>query len=391
MQAVWFHLLDIWQESATSLPYEVVLDYAQRLGAGPVWGVEQARRFEEDVRKTIDLFHIVVWGLRSGGGDGDVEIAVGSRGGAMGSEMADRLLYDPRGEAWCPVGEYETGPWVSGTKPWLQFLGIGGPGVAVRLATGSTLSDNDDDDSNIEADDDDDDDGLEMGSKAQDKDKNNHTITLTRYIPMPAIAIIKSHTDRIHILASRLDTRNRRAAAIHNANNNFNNNTNTSTFLASVQQKSLAFPSVWTTEKHVYVSKLTGCKTTYLLRNGAPPIFRHAGFGDPNMVVIAPDWVLVDECVAISKNVLPYEAIGGPAEEEDEEEEEEEEEEEDGPGHGHGHDDGNGDGDGENEDVDDEAQESDDEEDVFDMWTVVESTEHLAGEKMSCQVRNEGS
>ena len=190
----------------------------------------------------------------------------------------------------------------------------------------------------------------------EDGNENEHRETrsiIRRYIPMPAIAIMKSHTVRVRRLAAHLDRLDPDRK---------------SEFLVTFEKNSLVFPEVWGQE-HTYVSKMTGCKTSYSLRNGAPPIVRHRGFGDTSMSVETPDWNLLDESVALSRNVAGYEAVGGPPPDDDEEEEEENDDEDEG-----------------------EAQESDEEEDedVFDMWTVVQSTRGLEAEKTNSQAGIEG-
>ncbi|RMZ72901.1 multidomain presynaptic cytomatrix related [Pyrenophora seminiperda CCB06] len=332
MQAIWFDLLDIWQESAATLPYERVLKSANEMSGIAVWGTEQARRFEQDVRGTIDLFQIVIWGEKKG--EHKQIDGTGCKSPAMGSEMADRVLFDPRGEAWCSLGEYETGPWKSGVKPWLQFLGVGGPGVAARTMGRDIKIDNE---------------GAGNGSgnrngkgNEQEYEEDEQPTTITRYVPQPAIAIIKTHTARLLDAASHLDTQISEDCTVYRT---------------SVMEHSLTFPEFWARE-HTYESKLTGCKTTYSLRNDAPPIMRYRGFGDPTLSATTPDWNLLDECVAISKNKMAYEPVGRPEPEEGVAEESDEE--------------------------------SDEEEEVFDMWTVTEHIKPLGDEKTESNAENEG-
>ena len=337
IQAVWFYLLDVWQESANWLPFDAVLEDVDarrsaiaamaaeeedeeeniepemgtsmetdmdtgtylRLSAGSgsaangvelVWGAEKARFFERDVRDTIGLFETVIWGRRAT------------------PEMRDQVLYDPRGEAWCPAGEYDTGPWISGVKPWCQFLGEGGPGVAepvfASLAPGESYE----------------------ASKADEKTK-----TTQRYIPHPAIALLKSHTARARTLAHSLFTSL--------------DPENLASSLADFDSHCVSFPTPGK-PSHTYVSVVTSQHTSYTLSNGAPPILRSPGYGDPGMGVRNPDWNLVDECLAVCKGVPAYEGVNGAG----------------------------------GQDDDDEEDESDDEvEDVFDLWTVVEKRRGDAG------------
>jgi hypothetical protein len=297
MQSIWFYLLDIWQESALYLPYEEVLEEAQAAGAVEVAvrGANRARAFEKSVRDTISLLEVTIWGRRVSTGD--------------------QVIYDPRGEAWCPVGEYETGPWVSGVKPWAQFLGNGGVGVVSPFCGGGGGG------------------GVvvvavDVAAAAVAKDKDNGSGLLkkkitTRYIPLPAIGLIKSHTQRAYTLATQLFNKQDDADLL-------------TTSLADLDAHTLPMPSSCN-ESQSYTSRITGLETRYTLSNGAPPVMRYAGLGDPQMVLKGvTDWNLLDECVASCKGVEAYVPVSG------------------------------GDESGE------EEGEEDDEENVFDLWTVVE-------------------
>jgi hypothetical protein len=285
MQSVWFHLLDVWQECATHLPYDAVLDSLaeKQTLRGQIWGADSARKFEKDVRDTVELFEVTIWGKRARAG--------------LVVEVGESVIYDPRGEAWCPVGEYETGPWVSGIKPWAQYLDAGGPGVAAPLPKGGG-----------------------------------------RFIPMPAIGIISTHTARARELATKLFSTQ--------------DPDNLTESLNTFEQHTITFPSS-KGESATYTSPLSGQVLTYTLSNGAPPIIRKAGLGDPSMLVKHPDWNLLDECVGNCKGTGAYAPQSG---EEDSEQE------------------------GEDDDMDDESEDSEDEV-VFDMWTVVETDGEGGGKK----------
>ncbi|KAI1511291.1 hypothetical protein Ptr86124_009695 [Pyrenophora tritici-repentis] len=368
MQALWFYLLDIWQEKAAWLPCEAVFATATAWRTGLLemritgiqfvgvkvepWVLERAIVFESHVRETIDLIEKVVWGRKGKASTGPAPdfrlMRIGqdayscNSSGGMESDLSDRVIYDPNGKAYAPSGNYETGPWVSGVKPWLQFLGVGGPGVGV--STGRRHNNNHTNTANKHNNDNQADDAGTANSN-QEEGKT----TITRYVPQSAIAIMKYHTKRTSYFATRLD--------IYSPDD-------PDGFHIGVEDNSLAFPEVWKVDEHSYVSQLTGCKTTYSLRNGAPLIVRHRGWGDVDLAVKNPDLVLVDECVALSKRLGVYESVGGPAESEDDDDDDAEDEDDD--------DDDEDDEDGEDEgEVEEEEEEP---ENVFDMWTVVEST-----------------
>ncbi|RAR00534.1 hypothetical protein DDE82_007189 [Stemphylium lycopersici] len=270
-------------------------------GVELVWGAEKARLFERDVRDTIGLFETVIWGRRAT------------------PEMRDQVLYDPRGEAWCPAGEYDTGPWISGVKPWCQFLSSGGPGVVEPVAAspasgdrhGSPFTGRDDPESVYES------------CKADGNTNISTTTTTQRYIPHPAIALLNSHTTHARTLAHSLFTSL--------------DPDNLASSLADFDSHSVSFPSVETPSR-TYVSAITSQQTTYTLSNGAPPVLRPSGYADPSMDVQDPDWNLVDECLAVCKGVPAYEGVSGMG----------------------------------GQDGDDEEESEDEVEDVFDLWTVVE-------------------
>ncbi|KAL1796946.1 hypothetical protein ACET3X_005486 [Alternaria dauci] len=295
MQSIWFYLLDIWQESAARLPYEAVLegdDVAGGLGAA-VRGAEYAKAFEKSVRDTVSLFEVTIWGRRESTGD--------------------QVLYDPRGEAWCPAGEYETGPWVSGVKPWAQFLGAGGVGVAPPFCGAVDGAE-------------------EEGESGAGEVLKQRRTTTTRYVPLPAIGLVKSHTERARKLAIQLF--NKQDQDLY------------TTSLAEFDAHTLPMPAS-RNESHSYVSKMTGLETSYTLSNGAPPVMRYEGLGDAQMELRGvQDWNLLDECVASCRGVKAYVPVSG----------------------------GSGDDDMENGDEEDE-------EGVFDLWTLVEKRTAVEGSK----------
>ncbi|KAF1947284.1 hypothetical protein EJ02DRAFT_486052 [Clathrospora elynae] len=287
MHSVWFYLFDVWQEGASWLPVEEVLDDAVQ-NRGGVWGTYRAEVFGREVREALLLFQTVMWGRRKEGNSG------------LGT--GESVIYRPSGERHSPVGPYETGPWISGLKPWTQFLCDGSPGVAAPAPASAPAPA-----------------PIITSSNTTDTTSagEQRTHQTTRYIPLPALALLKTHTSRARALLHK-----------HTAQTDPDTLTEA---LHTFDQNALAFPSK--NDAHTYTSLLTGLRTTYTLVNGAPPISRYPGYGDPSMLVEEPDWNLLDECVGVCRGVEAYEAQAG-----------EEEEEMEGM-----------------------------EEDVFDMWTVVES------------------
>jgi hypothetical protein len=116
---------------------------------------------------------------------------------------------------------------------------------------------------------------------------------------MGAIAIMKTHTERARRLAAKLKPGD-------------------TGFLHSFDQHSLKFPTT-SSPTHTYHSRLTDKRVTYRLTNGAPPVQRYAGIGDPDMVGSDPDFNLLDDCVGLCKGQEVYEPISGEGGDDDEE------------------------------------------------------------------------
>jgi hypothetical protein len=230
MSSLWFYLLDLWQETHVWFPCD----------AAGVAAQTAARSFESDFQATLELMNTVMLG-------------------AEGNKLPrERLVHTPSGEKTGPAGIYNTGPWISGLKPWEQFLCRGSPGVA--------------------------------GFK-QDEEKEP-----VRYVPMAAIGIIKTHTERARALAVRLNP--------------------DPEFLKSFDQSSLQFPQPGKALSYAYRS-LQGVTTSYHLVNGTPPVIRYPGYGDPNQLSADPTFTLLDEFVGLCKGVKAYEPVSGHVQEPD--------------------------------------------------------------------------
>lgn len=331
MQSLWFYLFDIWQESAQWLPFSAVLDDVdERVNnmtdavnvaaaantsdaasisrqvvdiATLVWGAEKARAFEKHVRDTLHLIDIAVWGR--------------APSASQQRDTREHVLVDPSGEAWCPVGDYETGPWISGVKPWSQFLGVGGPGVVEPVFAEKAVV------------------------VVVVKDTGIGTAPpIKRYIPHAGIALLQTHTQRTRALASTLYSSLDAALA--------------PSLLQAFDTHSIAFPDR-SAPKRTTTSSMAPLRTlSYALSNGAPPVLRHAGYADVDMVTAEPDWNMLDESVAMCRGWAAYEGVSGSD-------------------------------DGADDDDDGEGER----EVVFDLWTVLE-TKREAGEREKQQQEDEG-
>jgi len=231
MSGLWFYLLDIWQEMHVWFPCDAVLARGVA-GPGSEVALAAARSFKSDFEATVELVDRVIHGTESR------------------KVHREQLIHTPSGETKGPAEVYNTGPWVSGLKPWEQFLRKGSPGVA--------------------------------GFKEDEKDS-------VRYVPMAAIGIIKTHTKRARRLAVQMNS--------------------DPAFLKAFDQSSLRFPQ--STDAKPLMYTLKNITTKYRLVNGAPPILRYPGYGDPHQSCSNQTLPLLDEFVGQCKDVPAYRPVSG--------------------------------------------------------------------------------
>lgn len=258
MHNIWFHLLDVWHEVGGALPH--VWDTPDKFPS-----CTHSREFEAWLDDTIRLLSTTLF------------TPLGH------TAPSDPVVFDPTGAADRFADAHNTGPWRSGWKPWQQFLCEASPGVATPWAGGVMLS------------------GDGAGGER------------VRHVPMPAIGIVKKHTERARRLANNL------AAQGDGVDTDL---------LSTFEAHCLRFPA--TARSHSYTS-FEGRVVTYQLGNGAPPVSRYGGHGDPDMLAENPSLTLLDECVGICKGVEAYEAVSEIDEGEDEDEWDEQTEEEEVP------------------------------------------------------------
>jgi hypothetical protein len=250
MQDAWFHLLDTWQETMSFFPCADVL---AELSVSPdaVQAYTKARWQSKNFKDTLDLMDTVIHGIRNK------------------NVSREPVIHTPSGGGTGVMGEYNTGPWISGLKPWQQFLCDGGPGVA-----------EDEDEEDIEN---------EEGKR-------------TCYLPLPGINMIKTHTARARVYAALL--------------------TPDPDSMAAFDEKSLKFPKTVKTEAHEYQSSVDGASVAYRLTDGAPPIMRHRGYMDVVRRHPRPSLSMLDDFVATCRRLQPLHSVSGGAAQDDEEEEE---------------------------------------------------------------------
>lgn len=257
MQSVWFHLLDTWQTASPIALYKHDHDF---------WYSHEAQTFKNNYEETLALFQRLV-----GHPQGQKHWR-----GHTEDKHTEALIHAPGGHVEARAGAYETGPFVSGLKPWQQFLLAGAPGFSPLSAAATIGGDND------------------VGADAATTPRD----PTTRYIPQSAIALIQTHTSRARTLSARLATKQ--------------NPANLPAITAAFDATALAFPSLTNREYTTESSLAQGTVHTYSLLQGAPPATRHEGLMDPSMLVEIPDLMLLDEAVGNCKGSEAYVPMTGP-------------------------------------------------------------------------------
>jgi hypothetical protein len=245
-RAMWFHLVDTWQETASWFPKpEDVGLSAVSVASLEAW--HRAMHFKADVEETVELFETVIQGRWQK-----------ERENARENEPTEPVIHPPSGDGETIDGYTNTGPWISGLKPWEQFLSDGGPGVALDE---------------------------EEGKK-------------TCYVPLPAINIIQTYTAKARAYARMLHP-------------------DDPAFLARFDEHTVKIPTEPETEVHTYQNE-DGATLEYRLTDGAPPIMRHRGWGSHERQHPNPTFSMLDDFVGICRARQPFPSVSG-GEDEDEE------------------------------------------------------------------------
>lgn len=262
MQSVWFHLLDAWQAASLTVLYEQEDLHSRRSS--------EAQMFEKDYNATLALLQRL--------------IACDERAQHDASEP---LIHGPSGTVEGQAGRYTTGPFLSGLKPWQQFLYVGAPGFQAPAGDAEHA----------------------MSTPLCRSDE-----LTVQCIPQPAIALVAAHTARARTLCARVH----RKGQIDPSDTD--TDTDTAAALAAFDARALVFPSTphtTITSPSPSLSSLiqgSGRKYEYRLVPGAPPILRHEGLGDPSMLVDKPGLLLLDEAVGNCKGREGYVSMTGPLE-----------------------------------------------------------------------------
>lgn len=243
MQSIWFHLLDIWQTASPLRLYRDVVAHAHSTGSS---SVITAQSFLRDYKDMIELIHRLIF----------------SKARAQPDNHGESIIHCLTGEVEGAMGKYTTGPYISGLKPWQQFLYDGSPGF--KLAT----------------------EGNDAHAAGVDKGST------VRYVPQPIIGLIQAHTMRARNLTAKFAASSEGVDAAE--------------LLAKFDATALALPKQ-EHETYTYPSLLhQGKSISYQLKRGAPPVKRYEGLGDPSMMDERPDFVLLDEAVGMCKGREAY-------------------------------------------------------------------------------------
>lgn len=246
MQDAWFHLLDTWQESVSFFPCAVALANLS-VSADAVQTFVKARWLSKNSKDTLALMDSVIHGIKNK------------------KVPRQPIIHNPGGEGEGALRENNMGPYISGLKPWQQFLCDGGPGVA------------------------------------EEEDPEAGEAARTCYLPLAGINIIKTHTARARMFAS---------IAFPEPED-----------VAEFDKMCLKFPADTNTEAQSYQS-LNDATVSYRLMDGAPPIVRQRGYAEIKRKHPRPTLSMLDEFVGVCKGIEPYPSVSGGEQEHDDDEEE---------------------------------------------------------------------
>ena len=250
MQSIWFHLLDMWQTASPLRLYRDIVAYTHSNDAS---GVADAQCFLKDYKDMIELIHRLIF----------------SKAHAQPDNHGESIIHSLTGEVEGLIAKYTTGPYISGLKPWQQFLYDGAPGFKLATAEGNDMHTA----------------GIDKGSTA-------------RYVSQPVIGLIQAHTTRARNLAAKFAASSEDVDATE--------------LLAKFDANALALPTK-EHETYTYPSlPHQGKSISYQLRRGAPPVKRYEGMGDPSMMDEKPDSVLLDEAVGMCKGRDAYLPVAEP-------------------------------------------------------------------------------
>ena len=242
MHSVWFHILDEWQRACPApVP---ILDTPLYRSLNPT------AFYMEDYKATLSL----------------IKRLMNSDFRSVQKHPRGPVIHHPSGTVQGLGGAYETGPFISGLKPWQQFLYSGAPGFKPASTEVTSADANED--------------------------------PPTRYIPQPGIALIQAHTARARRLFAKLEDEKENGDGI--------------AALAAFEASTVSPPSAL--HQTLTRPSLTQADKTlsYQLVQGAPPVKRHEGLTDPGFVVEKPDFVLLDEAVGLLKRREAYVPMTGP-------------------------------------------------------------------------------
>jgi hypothetical protein len=272
MGSVWFHLLDVFQESSLYFPTKAILknppqstpaaihDFFSNNEFSTILGYRNAYWFWGNFGQTLDLMKHVL--------DGPEEESKNC--GPM-----DDIIHPPDGDVMALTGDYNTGPWQSGLTPWEQFLHIDSQGV----------------------------DGFEdLEKKAEGG--------VVRYLPMGAIGIIKTHTDRLREIARKISP--------------------DPEFLHRFEKSCLVFPQSVNDPPASYRTS-GGKEMVYKLVNGAPPIVRSGGYPDTEMEIPDETFTMLDDAVGLLRGIKAYKPLSGDPRDDDDDDDDENDEDDEYP------------------------------------------------------------
>lgn len=266
MNSTWFAMFDLWQTTRDYISQVDEMEDAYTPTTEPVsWiaGMDKSRNFGKQLAATVKLIFTTLYGPKSR------------------SKTVESALHHPSGDLEGTMDLLNTGPFLSGMKPWQQFLFADSPGscfTAPRL-------------------------------QGPDKPGFEHR----RQIPMPLIAILENQTTALRVLADDVFVEDPETYEERMANFDAQvlplvrcRRHPVTGKLTSIPTKALAFPDLPGVQVYSYIS-LSGYRVTYHLNNASPPIWVPPGQGDQDLEEKNPSLSLLNEHVGACRGEEQYE------------------------------------------------------------------------------------
>ncbi|OAL57021.1 hypothetical protein IQ07DRAFT_497565 [Pyrenochaeta sp. DS3sAY3a] len=244
MNATWFAMFDLWQTTRDYISQvdEMEDAYTPTTEANAwIAGMDKSREFGNQLAATVKLIFTTLHGPESR------------------SKTVESELHHPSGDLEGTLELLNTGPFLSGIKPWQQFLFAESPGSCFTAP------------------------------RLQPADKPGYE--RRRQIPMPLIAILENQTTSLRAIADEVFVEDPETYEER---------------MANFDAQALAFPDLPAVQVYSYIS-LSGYRVTYHLNNASPPIWVPPGQGDQDLDEKNPSLSLLNDHVSACRGDEVYE------------------------------------------------------------------------------------